>query len=329
MLELALPQTRVSQRVPPDLRPLHSALSHTSAVLSVLETCQTTAASYGGGAWIAACVKPQSRTYVAGRRRVCETSLQCTLDDMAHTARAHVLDEGPLARGIVARWGDPHADATPVAHNDYVQAELAAGESCYGLLRVARPSTDLAQECDWEAIEGVMCAAVPYVILCLERDGRDGRLDPVTGLHLPAEFAMIMAREVERARMYPVQLALVMMELRLGDGRNSGELTDTELHVIGRAIRTSLRETDVASRMPDGTFALLLPATSQRNALTTSARLTDELQACPELPDELDWQIGISGWPSDGPSVADMMSGASGALRGARLAGSRGAFLAL
>jgi len=232
-----------------------------------------------------------------------------------------------FSRSAVARWHARNLDPVRSLPNEYAQVELASGGEVNGALRVYRAVGESAETCNWEAVESVMCAAAPHIVLSLKREAEANAVDPLTGLCTPPELVARLDKEVERARMFPLELALVMLELRLGPDREPGMLAETELKAVGLVLRTTLRASDSAGRMPDGRFALLLPMTSQRNALIAASRIADQLADCPELPDHLVCQTGISGWSFEGPGAEELLEQANHALEEARSAGARGAFV--
>lgn len=321
----SLSATRTTMHL--DLRPLHAALARTHSALDILQICEATAMPHGGGLWVAACVRPQPRTYVAGPGPAPDDAVRAIVDDMSATARRTALPPGEkLSHDVAARWRADEPCA-PDLSREYAQEEIVAAGECYGLLRVTRDAAQHADACDWEAVESVMCAALPHLALCLQRDADSARTDPLTGLCTPAELRRRVEQEVERAINHPVELSLVIMEISLGHNRSL--LTDAELAAVGQVLRKALRGSDAAARMDDGRLAVLLPMTSQRNALIATARITDRLRAHPALSPDLDCRTGVSGWAFEGPSAAELFVQANSALDCARSAGARGAFVFL
>lgn len=330
MLDVSLPATVTRERMQPDLRPLHSALSQAESILDVLQICEATAMAYGGGMWVAACLKPEPRTYVTGPGPIAQDRMKEMLGDMAQTARAGALDPGAgFEESVTVRWRSDKMVSARSALREFAQVELSLRGALYGLLRVTRSHDQAGSECDWETVESIMCAGAPYVVMCLQRESAGDGADPVTGLSTTTGLTSQVEREVQRVRNSSLEFALVVMALRMGDGRGSDRPTDAELRAIGRVVQRTLRESDSACYMADGRLALLLPMTSQRNALIATARLTDQLRACPDLPDDLGCQIGICGWPSEGPCVDMLFERALEALADAEVAGARGAFVSL
>lgn len=327
MLErIALP-TPVRDKMQLDLRPLHSALAHASNALDMLDVCQATTMMLGADIWLAAHLLPEARTVVCASVPVPDAAILQALDEMQATARAGAVPEGAaFCRSAVCRWRDPASEAPGLAP-DYAQVEMSDGGQLKGLLRVGRLLSQDLPPCDWDAVEEAMCVAAPYLLLCQARDTREARVDPITGLYTTTEFRARVEREVDLARARPVELALVMLEIRTSADRVLGALTEAELRAIGQVVRQTLRDADSASRMPNGRFALLLPMTSQRHALIAASRVVDRLQAHPALPSGLTCQMGVSGWTFEGPTAPELFGQAQQALDEARTAGARGAFL--
>ncbi len=329
MLDISLSPSATRTTAQLDLRPLHAALTRAGSVLDVLGICEATAMAHGGGLWIAACVEPCLRTYVAGAAPVSDAIVEATIEDMARTARHSSVGDDGFARCVAARWRNGRAEVTTFLPPEYAQVALSAADSHFGLLRVMRAPAERADGCDWEAVETVMCAANPHIVICLQRDARSNRIDPLTGLWTPAELAARTEIEVERSRVHPVELSLVVIELRMAPDRDSSVMTDAELRAIGEVLRGTLRASDSAARLPDGRFAILLPMTSQRSALIAGARVVDRLRAQPELSPDLEAQTGVSGWAFEGPSAPELFTQATQALENAKSAGARGAFIFL
>lgn len=323
---LAPPTVREAMQV--DLRPLHAALARASCVLDVLEICEATAMVYGGGLWLATCARPHLATYVCGRVPVLDQTIVEIIDDMERAARVSSLrHQDRFSRSVVARWHGRNVARVRAVPNEYAQVELASVGEINGALRVYRGIGEASEACNWEAVESVMCAAAPHIVLCLKREAEANAVDPLTGLCTHQELVARLDREVERARMFPLELALVMLELKLGPDREPGMLSESELKAVGQVLTSTLRGSDSAGRMPDGRFALLLPMTSQRNALIAASRVADELAANKHLSDHLVCQTGISGWSFEGPGAEELLQQANHALEEARCAGARGAFV--
>jgi GGDEF domain-containing protein len=327
MLESVAAPTVFRERLRLDTRPLHSALAQAAGAMEVLDVCQATTTVLGADVWLAAYLHPEPRSLACASAALPDAALLQVIDEMQTTARAGAVPDGAaLATRVIARWRDATTQADRLAA-DYAQLELGDAGQFRGLLRVGRIAGGDHEACDWEAVEEVMCVAAPYLILCQHRDTREVRVDPITGLCTPTEFTARVEREVELARARPVELALVVMEVRLDTERAVSVLHENELRHIGQVIRQTLRDTDSATRLPDGRFALLLPMTSQRHALIAASRVVDRVRSHPEIPAALSCQMGVSGWTFEGPTAPELFDQARSALDGARLAGARGAFL--
>jgi hypothetical protein len=314
----------------PDLRSLHAALGRVSNPLEVLQICELTAAPYGAGLWLAACEDGRHTSYACGPAPVSDGALCAIIEDMQARLRDGALPLGSsLARSFITHWRNPELPSTDDLNRDYVQTELSAGGTCLGLLRVVAAAECEQGGCDWEVIESLMYAAVPHLVACLQQAATVPLGDIPRHLCTPAELMAHVEREVEWARLHPSELALVILELHLGAGREPGVFSDAELDAIRSVLVESLRRADISGRLPNGHIALLLPMTGQRGALIAAERVIRRLRERPEFGPELECQAGVSGWTFEGASAPELVEQAEAALDNARRAGARGAFVFL
>jgi GGDEF domain-containing protein len=314
----------------PDLRPLHASLGRASDVLEVLEVCEATAMPYGAGLWLAACDDSRHTSYACGPGPIGDAALRDAIADMEASLRDGALPEGSrLARSIITHWREPGAPRAVGMDREYAQTELCAGGACMGLLRVCTAAPQESEGCDWEVVESIMCAAVPHLVVCLQRASEVAPGDIPRHLCTPAELMAHVEREVEWTRLHPAELALVVLELHFGQGREVGVFGDSELEAIRTVLAESLRRADVSGRLPNGRIALLLPMTGQRGALIAAERVLRRLREHPQLSAEIECQAGVSGWTFEGASGPELFEQAEAALENARRAGARGAFVFL
>lgn len=105
--------------------------------------------------------------------------------------------------------------------------------------------------------------------------------DVLTGLYNRRQFQQRLAEEYDRARRYDSELSLQLMDLdnfkRINDsyGHQTG---DSVLRSVGELIQDEIRESDVACRYGGEEFALLLPDTTTKEAVTTAERLRQDLE---------------------------------------------------
>ena len=137
--------------------------------------------------------------------------------------------------------------------------------------------------------------------------------DPLTGLHNRRLFDEYCEKELNRARRYAHNLAVVIMDLhklkevndRLGHMRG-----DQVLQVAAQTLEKTLRQSDFSFRIGGDEFALLLPQTDPEQATTLCRRVRaqyeTEMQALRiELGVTLDF--GIAVYPQDGDTKPVLM----------------------
>ncbi len=113
-----------------------------------------------------------------------------------------------------------------------------------------------------------------------EDDGRLAQVDPLTGLYNRRYLDEALARECNRAKRYGNDLSCLMIDL---DGFKQcndihGHLEgDALLRQVAAMISSSVRESDVAARYGGDEFCIVLPETSQDQALLLAERLRSEV----------------------------------------------------
>jgi diguanylate cyclase (GGDEF)-like protein len=137
--------------------------------------------------------------------------------------------------------------------------------------------------------------------------------DPLTGLHNRRLFDEYCEKELNRARRYAQNLAVVLMDVhklkevndRLGHMRG-----DQVLQVAARTLEKTLRQSDFSFRIGGDEFALLLPQTDPEQALTLCRRVRAqyelEMQAL-EIGIGVTLDFGIAVDPQDGDTMPVLM----------------------
>lgn len=161
--------------------------------------------------------------------------------------------------------------------------------------QLAGAGRDGALALAWNA--GMQLAAFLAVALLAAalREGRERereleRSDAATGLPNRSAFRDRAALEVERARRWSRPLTLALLELddfrvvRDGLGR---EDADEMLRTAAVSLRSSLRSTDLAARIGEDLFALLLPETDRNGARVVLERNLERLRQ----------DMSRGGWP--------------------------------
>jgi diguanylate cyclase (GGDEF)-like protein len=164
-----------------------------------------------------------------------------TVDPLTQIADAvHTLSAGPNADELVARIGAILASALPS-----------------DVERIVLENAELHHEL--EMLQSV---------------------DPLTGLRNRHRFFEDLKREVAAARRYDSPLALLAIDvdgLRGVNETRGYEAGDRLLLTIGELLLTRLRITDIAARIGDDDFAVILPRTLGNGAEAVADRISDTL----------------------------------------------------
>ncbi len=143
-------------------------------------------------------------------------------------------------------------------------------------------------------------------------------VDSLTGLRNRQRFFEDLRREVAAARRYNDSLSLVVLDvdgLRTVNETRGYDAGDRLLLTLGELLLTRLRVTDIAARIGDDDFAVILPRTPLVGAEALSVRIADTLG---------DWvDIGIATLDASVTSGADLLERADRDLAERRAARDR------
>jgi diguanylate cyclase (GGDEF)-like protein len=127
-------------------------------------------------------------------------------------------------------------------------------------------------------------------------------VDPLTGLRNRTRFLEDLRREFATARRYETPLSLIVLDvdgLRDVNAQQGFEAGDRLLLVLSELLLTRLRISDIAARIGDDDFAVILPQTPLKGARALSERILDTLG---------DWlHAGASTLTADVTSGADLL----------------------
>jgi diguanylate cyclase (GGDEF)-like protein len=127
-------------------------------------------------------------------------------------------------------------------------------------------------------------------------------VDALTGLRNRHRFFEDLKREVAAARRYDSPLSLLVLDvdgLRRVNETRGYDAGDRLLLTLGELLLTRLRVTDIAARIGDDDFAVILPRTPAQGAEALSLRIADTLG---------DWvDMGIAGLDATVTSGADLL----------------------
>lgn len=147
--------------------------------------------------------------------------------------------------------------------------------------------------------------------------------DKLTGLYNRAFFEHFLVLELKRADRQKVPVAFIMMDIddfkQCND--NFGHLVGDEvLRELGRLIKGSVREIDLAARYGGEEFALVLPNTDKSGALVVAERIRKTVSEHDFLPDtivptqKISMSLGISIYPLEAATGEDLIKTADDLL---------------
>ncbi len=209
-------------------------------------------------------------------------------------------------------------------------APVIWGGKIYGMLVTAGSPVSLARKRPYISMLADMVAtAVQNSIAITEKD-RQASTDQLTGLYNRTFFNPRFAAEVESARETMVPVSLLLFDID-----HFKKVNDTHGHPAGDAIlrrlaeivTKSTRSTDVVARYGGEEFVIMMGATSKDQASAYAERLREKIAGSEfpvpghDAPLQVAVSIGVSGFPEDGESPADLVKAADVALYEAKKGG--------
>ncbi|HET6818513.1 MAG TPA: GGDEF domain-containing protein [Mycobacteriales bacterium] len=142
--------------------------------------------------------------------------------------------------------------------------------------------------------------------------------DPLTGLPNRAGFNEVLGHEISSAaRTAPPALLLIDLDGFKGVNDTDGHLAgDAVLRGVAEVLTDVARTSDVPCRLGGDEFAIVLPRTTQRQAMTVARRLLSASRAAAGLASahqRVTFSIGI-GWLADATTVEELVAVADAAL---------------
>jgi diguanylate cyclase (GGDEF)-like protein len=139
--------------------------------------------------------------------------------------------------------------------------------------------------------------------------------DELTRLFNRRHFFEQLEKELKAARRADRPLALLLMDvdsLKLINDTYGHNVGDAALANLGKLLRKRLRAEDIPARIGGDEFAVLMPDTDERRALTAGARLEKALQAKPIYQAQgfvltLGVSCGVAGYPWSGETTAQIV----------------------
>jgi diguanylate cyclase (GGDEF)-like protein/putative nucleotidyltransferase with HDIG domain len=240
--------------------------------------------------------------------------------------------DGLELRAAVGAWAtdspwvtrDAPADWRPgvvtAGGRQMVRLALSARGNEIGLVTLVRRSDDPVTPGEL----GLLRLLVDQVAIAVQnaRDYRD-RLeqairDPLTGLLNRRYLYEAFSNEIERCTRYGTVGSIVLVDVddfKLVNDTLGHTAGDGVLCEIGRIASGVTRSADSFARVGGEEFALLLPETSQLEALIVAERLRRAISVASILPDRtVTVSAGIASWPEDGTTLEEIEGKADGAL---------------
>ena len=138
-------------------------------------------------------------------------------------------------------------------------------------------------------------------------------LDPTSGLFAEPFFLATFGWRLAACRRVLRPLALVLLEVV--DGLPDGPVMPSNPKVVAAMVRATLRTSDVAARMGDGTYGLLFEDTPEDGAVWATERVRRALDA---KPSTRVLRAGIACYPGQALAPVEMLQAARTALQAAR-----------
>jgi diguanylate cyclase (GGDEF)-like protein len=182
----------------------------------------------------------------------------------------------------------------------------------------------------WLVLPALSPLVLMYQALMIPQLKHDAQTDSKTGLHNARHFSTLYQTEIERAKRFGRPLALIMADLDLLRNINNtyGHLAgDAVLAGIGKIIRETVRDFDIAGRFGGEEFAIVLPEVTVEEARAMAERLRAAVEtAWFSVPDNstqlhVTMSVGVACYPIDAEAATDLIHRADIAVYQAKLNG--------
>lgn len=182
----------------------------------------------------------------------------------------------------------------------------------------------------WVVTPALLPLFLMYRALTIPQLKQEAQTDGKTGLLNARHFNKMFLEEIERAKRFDRPVALIMADLDLLRNINNtyGHLAgDAVLTGIGKVIRKTIREFDIAGRFGGEEFAILLPEAGPDEAWVLAERVRQAIAAATfevqtsTSPLQATISLGVACFPQDATAANDLIHEADVAVYQAKLQG--------
>lgn len=149
---------------------------------------------------------------------------------------------------------------------------------------------------------------VPSAISLAELEMARSVLDPATGLPDARYFDLVVESRVAAARRHLWPVTVVLLDLDLGPEAPAG----STLPAFTLIMRQTLREADIACRLGEARFGLVLENTAEEGGVWTAERL--QIALAKEAVPVKSLAAGVAAYPTHGLKADEVLSRARAAL---------------
>ncbi len=191
------------------------------------------------------------------------------------------------------------------------QLESAVATQVQGRMSAEQAVNSLSQQLAAAERRAGESSSTPIVLDASGAVG-GGLTDHVTGLFNRDYFLVSLESRIAAARRHLRPVAIAIIDVRLG--REGDNRPAADPNVVADALRSTLRESDTATRLSDGRFGVVLEDTPENGAIWTMERLRRDLAA---TDDDLMMWAGIACYPAHAFDVGALIDQADKALESA------------
>jgi diguanylate cyclase (GGDEF)-like protein len=137
-------------------------------------------------------------------------------------------------------------------------------------------------------------------------------IDPITELPDGRYFEVAVESRVAAARRHLWPVSIVLVQLGFDEANERGDARNRSLKTFADVMRQTLREADIACRINDTTFGLILEDTSEEGGVWTAERLQIALAHDSTSISKL--VAGVAAYPTHGLFSKDVLVRARAAL---------------